>query len=196
VRRLAVFALALASVLVSSPPALGGEAGLIIRSGDEVDQMCVAFEGDETTGAELLIESGIEYVEEEGSLGTAICSIEGEGCGRDDCFCDYPRFWGYWTKDDDTEEWRFSDVGAADRVVRSGTLDGWSFGKDGKPPPPDIAFADVCNGEDTRAIPGLSSPATSAHAARPNYVPFAAFAALLIAAGFAVVALRRRRTAR
>ncbi|MEX2394819.1 MAG: hypothetical protein WD826_10115 [Actinomycetota bacterium] len=189
-RRLVV-AIAVTSILGVTQTALAGEAGLIIRNGDEIDQMCVAFDGDETTGAELLAGSGIDYVEEEGSLGTAICSIEGEGCGRDNCFCRYPEFWGYWTKDDDTEDWRFSDVGASERAVRTGTLDGWSFGRDGKPAPPDLAFESVCSAQAARPAGGERLLLV-----RPNYVPFVAFVGVLVVAGLVAVRVRRRRTGR
>jgi hypothetical protein len=176
------------SVLAQSP----NRAAIIVRAENgDVTQMCVAFDEPEITGAELLERSGIENVQDANSLGTAVCSIEGEGCGADDCFCDYPVFWGYWTRDETSDRWRFSNNGSSDRTVRDGTLDGWSWGRDGKPPPPALAFEKVCAaGAPSVVTEGTFTRRTSP--ARPNYVAFAGFVAAFVAAATAAYLVRRR----
>ena len=168
-------------------------AAIIVRaeSGD-VTQMCVSFEEAEITGAELLERSGIEYVQDANSLGTAVCSIEGDGCSADDCFCDYPTFWGYWTREDTADRWEFSNNGASDRTVRNGTLDGWSWGRDGKPPPPRLAFDEVCAADAAPAVTRTATPQQT-RGVFPNYAAFAGFVAAFVAAATAAYFVRRRR---
>jgi hypothetical protein len=172
---------------------LAGEAGLLVRDANgNTERHCVAFDGDSTTGAELLERSGIDYVEEAGSLGTAICSIEGQGCGRDDCFCEYPTFWGYWTKDPGEEGWRFSDVGAADRPITHGSMDGWSFGKDGKPAPSErIAFDEICTAAAVSSPVEVPAPVATDYS---RLMQFGAFVAFFVIAGLVAYRVRRRRT--
>ena len=174
-------------------PSLGAQepnrAGIVVRHSDgETSEMCVLFDEDEITGAQLLERSKLEVTTDTLALGTAVCAIEGEGCARDDCFCDYPTFWGYWTRDG-RSDWSFSQSGASDRVVRDGSVDGWSFGKDGKPAPPDVTIGSICEG--TVAMPTARSDAERAPA--PDYLMFAAFAGLLAAAAGMAYVLRRRR---
>jgi hypothetical protein len=186
----ALVAVALASLAVSPVVGAAGDnrAGIVVRSGDDVREMCVFFDEDEITGEELLRRAGLEVVAEGNALGTAVCSLDGKGCSKDDCFCRYPTFWGYWTKDDG-ERWRFSDVGASSRVVTDGSLDGWSFGRDGKPAPKDVDIDEVCDA--SQALPTIESlrePVSS----RPNYAPFAALIGALVAVA-SILAIRRRR---
>jgi hypothetical protein len=186
--------LAIAATLAIALQAPLGEqernrAGLIVRSGDgDVREMCVLFDEEEITGVDLLERADVEIASEGSALGTAVCSIDGEGCKSDDCFCRYPAFWGYWTKDG-SKDWRFSDVGAAARVVRDGSLDGWSFGRDGKPTPPDVTIDEVCGASEATPI---SMPAPVVRA-RPSYLPFVAFAGGLGVVAVALAVRRRRR---
>jgi hypothetical protein len=156
--------------------------------------MCVFFDEDRISGLELLERSGLPIVGDRSTLGTAVCKLGGRGCASGDCFCRYPVFWGYWVRDPDQKSWNFSDVGANDRVVRDGAVDGWSWGKDGKPPPPKTSFAHACGARTASASraraarPLVSGPRTS----RPNYVPFFGFLALFAALGAAMYVRRAR----
>ncbi len=187
--RLSIGLFALVVVVAASlQPTVGARdpnrAGIVVRSGDDdVRKMCVAFDTDEISGIDLLERSGVDLGADRGSIGTAICNIDGKGCGTDDCFCRYPTFWGYWVRAGD--DWRFSDVGAADRKVRDGTLDAWSWGRDGKPKPPDLSFDDVCSA----AAPVSTNPNAQPRRARDaaagsvaNYAAFAGFAGLIASA--------------
>ena len=44
-------------------------------------------------------------------------------------------FWHYWNKDDVADPWSFADVGAVDRLLSDGAVDGWRYGHPGAPTP-------------------------------------------------------------
>lgn len=169
-------------------------AGVVVRlSNDEVRKMCVFFEEPSITGFELLQRARLSTEIDESPLGAAVCKIEGSGCGKGDCFCRYPTFWGYWARDAGRKSWRFSDVGSRERKVVDGSLDGWSWGRDGKPPPPKVAFDDVCPASAVAASvsPAVQRSEVPARSDRPNYLPFAGFAVGLVVLSW--LAYRRRR---
>ena len=169
-------------------------AGIVVRlSNDEVRKMCVFFDEPTITGFDLLQRAGLDTEIDESPLGAAVCKIGSAGCSKGDCFCRYPTFWGYWTREPARTEWRFSDVGSRERKVVDGSLDGWSWGRDGKPSPPDFTFDDVCPASAVAASvsPAVQRSREPARAARPNYLPFAGFAVGLAALSW--LAYRRRR---
>jgi hypothetical protein len=171
----------------------GNRAALVVRGGDgDSREMCVFFTEDEITGAELLQRSNLDVVTEANALGSAVCRIDGTGCTRDDCFCNYPAFWGYWTRDDG--KWAFSDIGASDRVVTNGSVDGWTFGKDGKPAPKDVAFDDVCGSVEAAPASATDDGVTRLVTPRSNYGAFAGFAVLIVTAAALALVIRRRRS--
>jgi hypothetical protein len=93
----------------------------------------VPLTSDRLTGAETLEKSGLTLnVSVGGSFGVAVCSIDGEGCTspKEDCFCKSygsPSFyWRYYTRNPDGT-WRNSSLGAGNRVLRDGDVDGWSW---------------------------------------------------------------------
>jgi LPXTG-motif cell wall-anchored protein len=195
-----VFAVCVALVTTITAPTLDAtakaknRAGVVVRLSDgELRKMCVFFDEPSITGSDLLERAGLDTETDSSPLGTAVCKIGTTGCGSGDCFCRYPVFWGYWTRDGASRSWRFSDVGSSDRKVVDGSLDGWSWGRDGKPAPPKIAFEDACPASAVAAssrpaVQRTEAPATSK---RPNYLPFAGFALALGALSF--LAYRRRR---
>jgi hypothetical protein len=187
-------AIALASTNVATGAARN-RAGVVVRHSDRhVERMCVAFGEETISGIELLERSDVPFLTEGSALGSAICRIGATGCrpgqkDAEDCFCEYPTFWGYWTRAPD-REWAFSDVGAAGREVRDGDVDGWSWGRDGKPAPPDDTFSDVCGGPARVTSTRSEARAANGDRPRPNYVPFAVLVVVLIAL---IVLLSRRR---
>jgi len=44
-------------------------------------------------------------------------------------------FWSYWVRESENDPWAFSPVGAGDRVVSDGNLDGWRYPDVGPPVP-------------------------------------------------------------
>ena len=132
-------------------------AGLVIQFDDaRVEEFCVSFVGDSITGLELLQRSGFEVVVEDfGANGVAVCRIDGIGCDHpiQPCFCrcEDPNadcvLWGYYTIQGPGSTWTFSQVGAAQRPVRDGDVDGWRFAAqrpDGGTAPRDADLAGVC----------------------------------------------------
>jgi len=166
---LVVSSLLLLTVLLSPTfDAVGASknrAGLVVRYGDgHVDKMCVFFDEPSISGLDLLDRSGEAYVAEHSSLGAAICKIDEQGCDypSQDCFCKYPNFWGYWTREPGRSVWQFSDTGAKDHEVKNGSVDGWSWGPNGAPAPPIIAFDQVCPAS-AKGNTTSSSPPKAAH---------------------------------
>jgi hypothetical protein len=115
-------------------------AGLVIRYGDgRIVTAYVQFEEPTITGIELLQRAGVPVtVAQFGGLGLAVCAISGEGCPADDCFCrakSQPTwFWHYYGLAPDGR-WVLHPVGASNRIVRDGDVDGWSWtaGESGLP---------------------------------------------------------------
>jgi hypothetical protein len=137
------------------------KAGLVVRYGDgHVEEMCVFFDEPSISGLDLLERSGETFVAERSSLGSAICKIDEQGCDypSEDCFCEYPNFWGYWVRDPGESVWTFSDTGASDHEVKNGSVDGWSWGPNGAPSPPLTAFDQVC----PASASGSASPTSKA----------------------------------
>lgn len=126
--------LLLATALVSITPASAQRpngAGIVIRHGDgTIIQAYVQFEEDALTSEELLSRSGLAVVMAPyGGLGTAVCSIQGEGCPADNCFCQsYSNpayFWRFYAASNDS--WVEQLMGPTSRTVTDGDVDGWSW---------------------------------------------------------------------
>lgn len=124
--------LALAPQLVTRAADGQNAAGLVIQYADgRIAYLYVEFTEPEISGVELLERSGLVYaLAPYGGLGVAVCSIEGEGCPADNCFCkSYGQdafFWRY-HRLSDTGEWIPLPVGPASRMLKSGDVDGWSW---------------------------------------------------------------------
>lgn len=110
-------------------------AGLVVTFGDRHSAMyCIEFSEESITGLQLLQRSGLPLVVTSSSMGSAICSIGGEGSSDPtDCFkycksadCHY---WAYYQRSGDG--WRFSQIGSSSRVVHDGDIDGWAYGPGG-----------------------------------------------------------------
>lgn len=127
----------------SSAPSLAERpngAGLVVRFGDgRVVTAYVQFDEPAITGIELLQRAGIPItVAPFGGLGLAVCAIAGEGCPAEDCFCQAKQqpawFWHYYGLTPDGR-WVLHPVGASNRLLRDGDVDGWSWtsGESGLP---------------------------------------------------------------
>lgn len=114
-------------------------AGLVVRHGDgTLVYAYVQFEGETINGIDLLSRSGLDVtVAPFGGLGGAVCSINGEGCPSDNCFChSYSSpsfFWHYYVFENGG--WVEYPVGASSRQLADGDIDGWSWtaGESGLP---------------------------------------------------------------
>ncbi|GAB4401857.1 MAG: hypothetical protein OHK0052_25260 [Anaerolineales bacterium] len=107
-----------------------------------VETRCVDFEETQITGYDLLTRAGIPFdAAFTPGLGAAVCSINGQGCSAENCFCKFPDYWSYWLNDG--SGWTYSPSGSSAVVVRNGALNGWVWGS-GDTPPAAYAFEDIC----------------------------------------------------
>ena len=139
----------------------GGRAAIVVKHSDgSTSSACVTFDGDEIDGEELLNLSGIPYVADFGnSMGSILCSIEGDGCNfpSEKCFCDCSKpgscaYWGYFVKDEEGG-WVYAPIGARLRKVVDGDLDAWVWVETGgfgqvkdSSLVPDVVFEEICEG--------------------------------------------------
>lgn len=150
--------LLLAGCTTAPEPGQQSRAGIIVQhASGEITTRCVTFEGEETNGEALLNLSNIPFIADVGnSLGSIICSIEGEGCifPEENCFCECSgpgkcSYWSYFIMADD-QKWTYAPVGARMRKIHDGDLDAWVWGSGEKASadaaPPDLQFEDVCAG--------------------------------------------------
>lgn len=106
-------------------------AGLVVRHGDgTLVYVWVPFEEESITSEQLLTRSGLEAVVTPfGGLGTAVCSLDGEGCPSSDCFCkSYTSpayFWHFYALRDG--QWIEELAGPTSRTIRNGDIDGWAW---------------------------------------------------------------------
>jgi hypothetical protein len=111
-------------------------AGLVVTFGDRhTEAFCIEFSEDTISGLQLLQRSGLPLVTSSASgLGAAVCSIDGEGSNDPtNCFAsctgDTCAYWAYYQFVDGA--WKFSQLGAAQRTVYDGDIDGWAWGPGG-----------------------------------------------------------------
>ncbi len=111
-------------------------AGLVVTFGDRHTQaFCIEFSEDTISGLQLLQRSGLPLVTSSASgLGAAVCSIDGEGSNDPtNCFASCTggtcAYWAYYRFVDGA--WNFSQLGAAQRIVHDGDIDGWAWGPGG-----------------------------------------------------------------
>lgn len=170
------FALLITMLLCAAPVAAQEEnrAGLMIVHGDgSVATQCIAFAEESISGAELLTRSQLDLSMEASSMGATICRIDGEGCNfpTESCFCQCQGspciYWSYWRLTEG--EWRYSNIGAGNALVRAGDVDGWRWGAgtvDKAESPPVTTFEEICIESKQSAAP---EPTQSVDAARPTF---------------------------
>lgn len=141
----------------------GPRAVLVVDTEEPGGQhrFCVSLPDDSVSGIELIElageQHGLEY--RLGFGGEAVCMLAGVGTEGDDCFAEYPEFWGYW-RGNGAGGWSWSGTGAGSTTVEEGDVEGWSWGSgnDGSshPQPPVTEFSEVCPVERNTA----NAPAT------------------------------------
>jgi len=134
---LLVAALVLCGLTTSAAPRrvhATGAVGLVVRHSDgRTLYAYIPLTSDRTTGADVLMRAGFPLnLQASSSLGAAVCAIDGEGCAapKEDCFCksygDPSYYWHYYTHAANGA-WRSASVGAGNRVLHDGDVDGWSW---------------------------------------------------------------------
>jgi hypothetical protein len=144
--------------------ATGPHAALVIETGTRDLRLCVALDAPDVTGIHLIELAGAQQNLSYGfgSGGQAVCRLAGVGPQGDDCFADYPDFWGYW-RGDGHGGWTWSSTGAASSAVLDGDLNGWVWGRGDTGTtharPPSLTVGDVCVVSSPSAAPA-ASPST------------------------------------
>ncbi len=140
-------------------------AGLVVQFSDErVETWCIAFEGQQLTGEEMLARSGLETIlDVSGGMGITVCQIEGQGCvfPTEHCFCQCMdggpcAYWNYFYRDSGASGWTYSPLGAALHKARNGSVEAWVWGDGHTPPAADLTFESIC------AVPTATAPAATA----------------------------------
>jgi hypothetical protein len=151
-------AAALLCLLLAARPAMAfaaepNRAGLAVQFGDgHLEKYCIAFEGDEISGADLLARSDLSVIiDASRGMGITVCKIEQLGCDypAQHCFCQCMgggecAYWNYFYRDAGEAEWTYSPLGAVLRKVKPGAVEAWVWGDGHTPPPRDLTFEAVC----------------------------------------------------
>ena len=165
----------------TQPAQAAGAVGIVVRHSDgRLLYAYIPLTSDHLTGAEALQKSGLTLnVSVGGAYGTAVCAIDGEGCEspREDCFCKSygsPSFyWHYYLRNSD-DSWRNSNLGAGNRVLHDGDVDGWSWTSGDSALPPvtlaQIAAAVQPATATPASLPASTLAATDAPTAAPTQV--------------------------
>ncbi len=131
--------------------------GLVVQLGpDQIVSLCVPMvTGEEMTGLDVLMASGLDVAASYSTLGVLVCAIEDVGCPEDDCFCESGKSWSYWHLEDG--EWAYSAVGANGYTVKAGDVEGWRWGE--TQPPEVLSFAEICAAEAAKTPEPVEPPA-------------------------------------
>jgi hypothetical protein len=142
------------AVLLGALPAQAAKAGIVVDLGNgNVITECVKFHAPTITAFDLLQLSGLEFTFQNfGSLGAAICSIDGAGCQfpAEACFCQCTgtgpcNFFGFYKLQNG--QFVFSDVGVSSSVLRNKDVIAFSFGENATAPAP-VSIQDICHGNE------------------------------------------------
>ncbi len=151
-------AVAVVLATIALPAATGGvvacagegpRAGLVVDTGARVIELCVTLDAAEVTGLRLIqlaaSQHGLSYGF--GLGGAAVCRIDGVGPAGNDCFAEYPEYWGYW-HGDGRGGWTWASTGAGSYRVGDGDMEGWVWGSgdsgSSHRKPPALTIDDVC----------------------------------------------------
>jgi len=164
--------------------ATGPHAALVIDTGAGTRSFCVALDASSVSGIHLIELAGAQDHLEYGfgSGGQAVCRLAGVGPQGDDCFADYPEYWGYW-HGDGHGGWTWSASGAASARVGDDGLDAWVWGSGDsgathrRPGP--IGLDDVCvpvaspatSPSPARSTPGAAIPSSGTPSSSPDAAP-------------------------
>lgn len=127
----------------------GPSAALVVHTGSAVTRYCVSLDASSVSGIRLIElaseQHGVPY--SLGFGGKAVCMLEDVGPTSDDCFEEYPNYWGYW-RGDGSGGWTWSSSGAGSTSVSDGDVEGWAWGSGQNasthPAPPATTFGSVC----------------------------------------------------
>jgi hypothetical protein len=165
--------LLLLAVMFLPGTALAGDpnqAALVVQFSDErVETRCIAFEGEEITGSEMLVRSDLDAIMDVSSgLGITVCQIDGQGCvyPAEHCFCQCMgggecAYWNYFYRDPGADAWVYSPLGAGIHKASQGSVEAWVWGDGRTPPAKNLTFEAIC------AVPTVQPQATAVASPTP-----------------------------
>jgi hypothetical protein len=179
-----VYLLLTAATLARSVHADGAnQAGFVVQFSDgRVETRCITLDGNEISGADLLVGSGMDMViDPSKGMGITVCQIEGEGCAypSEPCFCQCMGggecgYWNYFFRDPGEAEWTYSPLGAILRKVRPGAVEAWVWGDGHRPPPDALTYASICSPPTPMPSPEIEAQSGPQTPERPPPVATAA----------------------
>ncbi|HNR96261.1 MAG TPA: hypothetical protein PKH89_04725 [Anaerolineae bacterium] len=145
--------------LVNAHAQAPNQVGLVVQFGDgSVVTRCVSFAESEISGLDVLLRSGLDVVAAYSSTGAAICSINGEGCPPENCFCQCQGstcvYWTYWHLGGGS--WNYSQLGAGSYRVHGGEVEGYRWWP--AEAPPFITFDQICAPPPTQTPIPIATP--------------------------------------
>ena len=109
----------------------GNHAALVVDTGEDVYEMCVAFDESWVSGIQLIKlaaqQHGLDYALGYGGRGVCRLANVPDEEPSQECLKDHEEFWGYW-RGDESGGWTWSGQGPASTQVRNGDVEGWSYG--------------------------------------------------------------------
>lgn len=165
--------------------------GVVITSkGGQTSTYCVTLAPDKHTGFDALEATRADLSVERGALGVAVCGIQNVGCSvpADSCFCQCQgkqcNYWSYHYQDAD-KQWRYSGLGAADRKLKTGDIEGWLWSESSNMTPvgtlPPLSFDAICNAANSNSLE--SSTKNNAPIDPLTLVGYGAFGLAIIGVG-------------
>jgi hypothetical protein len=161
-RALAIAALAIASTVGALAPTTVAHAApsrAVIVIGNST--YTISFSGSVSGLQALQMVASVETVSYGGSLGAAVCKINGVGNAPTSSTCltgPGGAYWRYFRAAPGASGWSYSSQGASGTTVTDGWVEGWYYGASGSPP-----FHSFC---DTAGC-GPPAPVTTAATAPP-----------------------------
>ena len=172
---------------------------LVVELGDgESVGRCVGFNASSISGEEVLQASGLQYATQGyGSLGQAVCQVDGEPAAYSTCLPSSGSYWALFTSRAGGA-WQTADVGISSLELANGDAEGLRYDPETGPDPAPPSPAGVCAAAGVAAPASggvVSAPAGAAGTgASPALIAAAAILGVLLVLAGLQLALRRRRT--
>jgi hypothetical protein len=134
-RVLAVAAFATVAAVASIAPAQAGSSRAVIVIGNST--YTISFNGSISGLQALQMVASVETVNFGGSLGNAVCKINGVGNAPTSSTClvgPGGAYWRYFRAAPGATGWSYSSTGASGTTVTDGSVEGWYYGASGSPP--------------------------------------------------------------
>lgn len=126
---------------------------VVEHANTEVIGLCIGFDGPSITGEQILQASGVQYATQSyGSLGDAVCQIDGEPASYGSCLPASGPYWAMFVSRGGGA-WQGADRGISTETFADGDAEGFRYDDQGGPEPPPVSPAGIC----ARALAGAAA---------------------------------------